>query len=306
MQRFSRAVFLPVIALSISTEALAQGPRLPGVAIVEIDDIAQSGKAAALTAMIQSSIAATNKFRVIEREQLAKLERKQTLEKRGTITSRDNGRIGGFEGADYLIYGSITTLSASKKSDMGATLIRGIFSSQGSQSQSCYTGKITLGLDIKISDKQTGQIRYVKRIDESQSSSICGDEIPQADSTVLMRSAADKVASGLITSVFPIKVADVGSDGVITLNYGEGSLRSGDYLTIFEPGKALVDPDTGAPMGTSERRIGIVEVIDVQSRFSRAKAVAGFTMDPPQVRFVARTMTKDDQEAFKPGKKKKN
>lgn len=305
MRRVERAAVVALIIAISSAPVVAQGPRVPGVAIAEIDDIAQSGKSAALTAMILSSIAATNKFRVIEREQLAKLEREQVLAKRGTITSRDNGRIGGFEGADFLIYGSITTLSASKKTDMGATLLKGLFTPQGSSSQSCYQGKITLGLDIKITEKQTGLIRYVKRIDESQTSSICGEELPQADTSALMRSAADKVASGLITSVFPIKVADVADDGVITLNYGEGSVRMGDFLTVFEPGKALVDPDTGAPMGTSERRVGIVQVIDVQTRFSRAKAVAGFVTDPPQVKFVARPTTRDDQDAFRPGKKKK-
>ncbi|MEG3123849.1 CsgG/HfaB family protein [Sphingomonas sp. GB1N7] len=305
MSRLIRALSL-LSFLLIASEANAQS-RQPIVAVARIDDLAQSNKSAALTAMILSAVAGTSKFRVVEREQLGNLVGEQGLARKGVVTSRNRGKVGGFEGVDYLIYGSITNFSANKKSDIGSTFLLGALSgSKSTTTTACYKGSVTLSLDIKITDGQSGQIRYVKRLDEVQSAgTICGEGVPEANASALLRSAADKVAIGLVTTVYPIKVADVQQDGTITLNYGEGAVKVGDTLAVFDSGKVVLDPDTGQPMGTSEIRLGLIQITDVQTRMSKAKAVAGFTA-PPQVKAIARPATQDDISAFKGMKKKKN
>lgn len=304
MSKLIRA-FTLVSSLLICSEASAQS-RQPIVAVAHIDDLANSGQSAALTAMILSAVAGTSKFRVMEREQLGNLVTEQGLAKKGMVTSRNGGKIGGFEGVDYLIYGSITTFSASKKTDLGSTFLLGALSGKNSNSATCYRGSVTLSLDIKITDGESGQIRYVKRLDEVQSAgTICGEGVPEANASVLLRSAADKVATGLVTAVYPIKVADVQEDGTITLNYGEGAVKVGDTLAVFEPGKVVLDPDTGQPMGSSEIRLGLIQITDVQTRMSKARPVAGFAA-PPQVKAIARPASQDDINAFKGVKKKKN
>ncbi|MFX6201973.1 hypothetical protein ABTF50_21465, partial [Acinetobacter baumannii] len=45
----------------------------PVVAIYEMDDVAHSGQAETFSRMIETSIAATSKFRIIERQNLDKL-----------------------------------------------------------------------------------------------------------------------------------------------------------------------------------------------------------------------------------------
>lgn len=294
-----------ISVLLISNVASAQSHQ-PIVAVAKIDDLANSGQSAALTAMILSAVAGTSKFRVMERQQLGNLVSEQGLARNGMVTSRNGGKVGGFAGVDYLIYGSITTFSASKKADMGSTFLGNLLSGKNSTTNvTCYKGTVTLSLDIKITDGESGQIRYVKRLDEVQNAgTICGGGVPEANASALLRSAADKVATGLVTAVYPIKVADVQDDGTITLNYGEGAVKVGDFLAVFTQGKVVMDPDTGQPMGNSEIRLGLIQITDVQTRMSKAKPVAGFAT-PAQVRAIVRPATQDDIAAFKPGKKKK-
>lgn len=284
----------PVIlgSLAFSGTAWAQGQ--PIVAIAKIDDNAGSGQSNTLTQMMLTALASTQKFRVVEREQLDVLMQEQQRAKAGQVKSRSGGATGGFEGADYLIYGTITTLSASKKSNFGATLGMSMLAGENAQPTNCYSGEVTLSLDIRITEAATGQIRYVQRIDETKKAgTICGEGVPQTNATELFRSAADRVASGLVTTVYPIKVAAVQGDGSMTLNYGTGTLQVSDYVTVFRPGEAVIDPDTGKSLGSSEEFVGIAQVTDVQTSFSKARPVAGFDF-PPAARDIVRPATQDD------------
>lgn len=300
-----RALTFSLLALTMSGLALAQANKQPIVAVAKIDDNAGSGQAETLTQMMLTAIAATQKFRVMERGQAGVLLQEQQRAKSGLVTSRNGGKVGGFQGADYLIYGTITTLSVTKKSNIGATLGMGLLSGgSSSQPQNCYGGEVTLSLDIRITDGETGQIRYVKRIDEKKKAgTICGEGVPQVNATELFRSAADNVAAGLVTTVYPMKVANAQPDGTLMLNYGEGTLKVGDMVTIFRPGEAVIDPDTGRSLGSSEQRMGIAQITDVQSSFSKAKGVAGFDY-PAQTLDIARLSTSDDLSAYPKGKNK--
>lgn len=303
--RFCSRFIAGLAALSVSYPALAQSQGQPIVAVAQMDDNAGSGQAKTLTQMMLTAIAASQKFRVMERGQLDVMAQEQQRGRAGVVTTRNGGQVGGFQGADYLIYGTITTLSVTKKSDIGASLGLALASGSNRSAENCYSGEVTLSLDIRITDGETGQIRYVKRIDEKKKAgTICGEGVPQVNATELFRSAADKVASGLVTTVYPIKVANAQGDGTLMLNYGEGTLKVGDYVTIFRAGEAVIDPDTGRSIGSTEERIGIAQITDVQSSFSKAKGVAGFDM-PAQIRDIARVSTSDDLGAYPKAKLKR-
>jgi hypothetical protein len=100
-----------------------------------------------------------------------------------------------------------------------------------------------------------------------------------------------------------MKVANAQADGTLMLNYGEGTLKVGDMVTIFRPGESVIDPDTGRSLGSSEQRMGIAQITDVQSSFSKAKGVAGFDY-PAQTLDIARLSTSDDLSAYPKGKNK--
>lgn len=288
-------------AILVSAPAFAQKGK-PIVAIYQMDDVARSGQADTFSRMIETAIVATSKFRVMERERLGKLVGEQARAKAGLVTSNTPGKIGGFEGADYLIYGSITTVSVTRKADIGANLVSGLFSGNASQPR-CSNAVATVSVDIKITDANSGEVKYVTRIDETQKSAAsCGPDA-QVDSAILLRSAAEKVATGLVTTIYPIQIASVQADGVIVLNYGEGAVQPGAVMGVYTKGEAIVDPATGEVIGNNESRIGFIRVTDVTGRISKALAASDFAY-APTVGSIVRPATTADLAALS-GKKKK-
>ena len=252
----------------------------PVVAIYKIDDPAQSGQAATFSAMIETAIESTSKFRVIEREHLGKLMNEQAGARSGLLTTNTPGRSGGFEGADFLIYGSITSLQAVARRDIGSSLVAG-FLSGNRRAPQCANTYATLGVDIKITDASSGEVRYVTHIDDTQKSAASCNGSAQVDQASLLRSAAEKVATGLVTSIYPIQVAAVQADGEYVLNYGAGSITPGAVMAVYQRGAAIRDPATGEVLSTDETKLGLLRVTEVGPRVSKAVPGSGFAAAAP-------------------------
>ena len=45
-------------------------------------------------------------------------------------------------------------------------------------------------------------------------------------------------------------------------------LKVGDTLNVIDPGEDLIDPDTGAKLGSTEQATGTAEVVEVQDKFA--------------------------------------
>lgn len=300
-----RNLILAIGAISLLfCHSVASAQDKPVVGIYQLDDFTNSGQAEAFSAMIETAISASGKFRVMERSRLNKLVAEQGKSKGGMVTSNKPGKVGGFEGVDYLVYGSITGLSMQQKADLGAALIGGMLGGNSS-SNNCRSGEVTLSADIKITDAATGEVRYVTRINEKQKAgTACGNADAQIDATGLLRSAADNVATGLVTAIYPIQIAAVQPDGVIVLNYGEGALSVGRYLTIFQAGDKIVDPATGEVIGSNEFALGVVQVTDVLARLSKAAPVGTFSA-APTVGAIARDASADEIKKAKKSPKKR-
>lgn len=300
---YVRAIFLVIFAyLGFAAPVAAQDK--PIVAIYQMDDLTGSGQAEAFSAMIETAISASGKFRVMERSRMNKLLAEQGKSKGGLVTTNRPGKVGGFEGVDYLVYGTITGISMQHKSDIGAALVGSMLGASGNASN-CRTGEVTLSADIKITDSDTGEVRYVTRINQKQKAgTACGGADAQIDATGLLRTAADNIATGLVTAIYPIQVAAVQPDGVIVLNYGQGALLEGAYLTIFQAGEKIVDPATGEVIGSNEFELGVVQVTDVLARLSKAAPVGAFA-GTPAVGSIARPASDDEVKRAKKSSKRR-
>lgn len=291
------ACLLAWFALS-NAPAFAQGKR-PVVAIYEIEDLSGNNLAPQFSTMIETAITGTNKFRVMERSGMNKLMREQGGAKAGLLTTNRPGKVGGFEGADYLVYGTITTISAKQKSNFGASLLGGLGSN--GPSPNCSNTVASLEADIKITDANTGEVRYATRISEVQKGSTSCGTAGQIDTAALLRGAADKVATGLVITIYPIQIAAVQPDGSFVLNYGAGAITPGAIMTVFQKGESIVDPATGEVIGNNETPFGQIQITDVQPRFSKAVPVSNFAVMPP-VGSIVRVAT---QAELSSAKKKK-
>lgn len=294
MQRLLTFLML-IVALPTGLSATTvSAQQLPIVGIAQMDDSAQTGAADTLSTMLETAIISTGKFRIIERSRLGRLEGEQANARTGRVTTNRPGRRGGFEGVDFLIYGSITGVSQQSRGDIGSTMLAGVF---GNRNASCGRSQVSLTLDIRITDTNTGEVKLATNIVETaQSSTVCNAQ-GQVDTTVLMRAAANRIARQMVTTIYPIQVAAVQPDGILVLNYGSDTLNMGDRLLIFAPGEEIRDPTTGRVIDRMESAsFGVYEIMQQTVRTSRARAL-GTVTTAPTVGSQARNATEDEIRA---------
>lgn len=292
-----RIILLAVLGglLPNAAHAIKETSNAPVVVVKEIEDSSKTGLSDQLSRMIETEIERTNKFRVIEQRKGADLN----------PSARGVGAQ-----ADLYVYGYIASKGEAKKSDFfkayGKRLKRCLITGckNGDQVQECYTTEIEMRVDIKILDVRSGLARHTSppRSERVKSTANCGKDTG-IDASALLSEVARKAAVGLAKAIYPIRVAALQPDGAIMLNYGEGSIDKDSYLTIYKIGDPVIDPVTKDVIATNDVRKGVVQVIEVQARFSRARPVAPFTV-PPVVGDTAREPTDEDQGLI-PGTKRK-
>ena len=277
--------------------------RKPLVSVSKIEDLAKSGQADAFAKMIETAVTQTGKFRVFE-DNHAILAEHQAKAAAGIITTRTPGKRGGFTGADFLIYGTITTASRSTKDDKAGTIQGGFMKDLGvalgrktgltsmgdaigGNQRNCAKATASLAIDVKIVDGESGEIKYADSLNPTidSRSSCTGD--PVVDYRVLLRNAATQIAGALVTSSFPVRVVAVLPDGTVMLDYGVGTIRVGDTYTVFGTGEKILDFN-GAVLSEGEgAALGNIRVVDVQAKFSKALPTGAF-VSPPQRGMIAR------------------
>lgn len=291
------------LTIGLSMPAHAQNSK-PIVGIAQMEDLSGGGNADNFVAMIETAVISSGKFRIIERARLATLMEEQGLSLSGTTTTNAPGQIGGFEGVDYLIYGTISSISATNRSDFGGSLLRGMLGGRNQPTQDCYKTRVRMEADIRITDTETGEVRYATRISEEQdSATVCGGG-SQIDSSALLRSSADQISTGLVTAIFPIQVAAVQSDGTVILNFGQGAVQRGDYLMIYGEATEIPDPSGTGTIKIDGEQQGAIQVTEVQSAFSRAVQVSSFSV-PLGVGAIARPVDRDTVKALQKAQRRR-
>jgi len=308
-------------ASSVMAQAQAPGtPHKPVVSVDDISDMAQTGQGPVLQEMITTAVINTGKFRVMERgaQGTGVLLKEQAGAKSGLYTSKTPGKIGGFEGVDFKVYGTITTGGATTSRNTAASagmsaagavagsMFGGQFGSSVNRTfqanSNCTNSAASLAVDIRITDASTGEARYAKHITEVHRSGVqCGGSAAQVDLGDLLRSAAQSVSVGLVTMMYPVKVVDVDGSQVM-FNYGEGLLAPGEVYALFSQGRQIIDPDNGAVIGNSEKFMALVRVTEVLPKMSKGQVILADV--PPTVGAVAREASPEDMRRLSPGKRR--
>jgi len=158
---FARAA-LAAIALMGAATAWAAGDR-PVLAVTEFQNQrgagwGRGGVGWELAGMLTNELAATGKFRMVERSQLESVLQEQNLAASGRVQGGTGARIGKLVGADYLVTGTVTSYEENTKGTGGGVSFKGI--SLGGKSQRAY-----LAVDLRVIDATTGEIAFVRTIE---------------------------------------------------------------------------------------------------------------------------------------------
>ena len=213
--------------------------------------------------MVSTALVKTNKLRVIERDRLDVL-----MQERGLSMARiiSGGATGQLKGVDYILTGSITQLGYSETANS--------FGNFASASKSA-----SMSVDLKVVNAHTGEIGLAETVQVSHSGGVAiqvkdnvfgsaGDKNQLLGA--VMRKSANNATALIVTSIYPIKIVNVGSDGTIVLNYGNSLLEKGDILDVFSVGEEFIDLDTGETLGNEEVFVTKIKVSSSTSKFSKA------------------------------------
>ena len=267
-----KAFVVLFISLNINTQ------ELPVIAITEIQSSVDSrywqdyknSKAVNFQTMLETQLVQTKRFKIIERNRIDEVLSEQALQ--GEFSQNNTQmKVGG---VDYIVYGSITKFGSKRKNiNTGAVSVVKLISE--------------FGVDLKVVDVLTGEIIKAETVDISletgsgTSTNSFGISDTLADPLSDIQRSAAKSASALIAeSIFPIKLITWDEEKETCcayLNYGDAIISVGDIFRVIEQGKSFVDPDTGLRLGSTEKTVSKLRVIEVLENFSKAEIIDGKT-----------------------------
>src|SRR5208283_4101997 len=260
------ASYLAIAVFAVSS-TYSQTDKKVSIGIGEIQSSIRGADTQSFGTMLETQLVKTNKFRIIERSRLEQILQEKGLSVAGI--SSGTGKLSGVAGVDYLVYGSITKLGAAGKD----VSVRGFGFSNA---------KVEMAVDLRVVDSSTGEILYADTVEETVEGSSrlsirgmnTGDSAgdPLAD---VQRLTAKSITARIVTTIYPIKVIAVQGDGLVVVNYGDSVLTAGDQLKILEIGESFKDPDTGQALGAEEKQVGLLQIVEANSKFSKAKVING-------------------------------
>ena len=248
---------LLMACLFLSTTLYSQGK--PVIAVGEITSAVGGFNTLSIQLALENALQKTNKYTMMERTRLDALLQERGLSMSGVTDGRSD--LSGFSGVDYLVYGSVSNITLERKNALIA-----------------FSCDASLSMNVRVVDVNTGEIRLSESVFVEAVLNTVFDEsdpcsgISLSNINIMGEETSDDIANKLTTAIFPIKVARV-SKGQVYLNYGEGSLQSGQPLTIKEIGEGFLDPDTGEVLGAEETTTAVIVVTDVRKSFSIGEVV---------------------------------
>lgn len=225
----------------------------------------------------------TGRYMVLERENIQGVLREQDFGASGRTTAEGGAKIGQISRAQILVQGSVTEFGATESGGAGIA-IQG-FSFGGSESTA------VVGIDLRIYDTTTGHIlasKACRGISKASGSSIgyaggdFGFSTGGSASTPMdfavraaIQQAVDFITIELNRVPWAGRVANV-KDNIVYINAGrENGIQIGDRFDVFKEGEAIVDPESGISLGSETTRIGEIEVVAVEEKFSKATPING-------------------------------
>lgn len=278
-----------VMSALVMTLAIAAAPRLawaqakPRIAVMNFQNNSQFnwwgdqlGGAAADEVITQ--LLKTNKFSVIERQQLQAILQEQHLGQSGLTNPATAAKVGQLLGAQLIMTGSITQFSI-ERTQLGVRGIGGAYSKAESK------------MDVRVIDVTTGEILLAsegtgsKRMGGGYFKGVEGERtFDQGAASEALRPAVEDVVAKIAAQTFkvasvmpPVPAAQiVGSrEGSFYINKGQGAgIKVGQRFSVEHVVDEIKDAD-GKVLDRVTKQTGVLEVTQVLANSAIAKLVEG-------------------------------
>ncbi|HEY0178876.1 MAG TPA: CsgG/HfaB family protein [Dokdonella sp.] len=111
-----------------------------------------------LSGMLSNELSSSGDFRVVERSRLEKVLEEQNLAASGRVRSGTGAKMGQVTGADYLVFGTVTSYEENTADTGGGLSFRGI--SLGGKKSEAY-----LAVDVRVVNASTGEVDFSRTIE---------------------------------------------------------------------------------------------------------------------------------------------
>jgi curli biogenesis system outer membrane secretion channel CsgG len=239
-----------------------------------------------LTEMLTTTLTATGRFVVLERQQMQAITAEQDLNAAGRVNKETGAAQGHIIGAQAMITGDITGYSYTQQS-VGASALNVI---KGLKVGASRVSAAVI-VDLRMVDAATGEVLasatgngnasatgvaadLTKDDQQISSSGAWSTPLGQASRAAITR-VVEQLVAGLPEPRWSAKIVDV-RGAVVYLNAGvDGGVSPGLVLEVYEAQPALIDPDTGKNLGAPDKLLGEIEVDSVKTGFSTARILSG-------------------------------
>ncbi len=279
-----RIVLVLTLALLFS---LSNAQLKKRVAVSRFEDRAGTGYnhlGEGVADMLVTALVKSNKFFVLERQELEKVLGEQKLGESGLVTAETAPKLGKLLGVELLVVGSVSEFGT-KESQVsgGISFLGGGIKRKTSRAV----------VDIRLINTVTGEIVAAEKEEGEESSTGIAvryedidfnnmDSWDDTDIGKACRKAIDGVVELIVNNMASIpwsgKVLKVNADGTLLMKPGsEGNVKVGMEFDIFRIGESIKDPDTGLDLGAEETKIGKVKVVEdaLKGKAAKAKIVDG-------------------------------
>lgn len=240
-----------------------------------------------LSIMLESALNDTDRFVLVDRNQLGNVIREQDLAASGrTAQAQGVAQTGKIRPAKYIASGSITEVEHSASGKDGGIGFGGI--RIGGKREEAQVTAI-----IKITDSTTGEIvaqeRVIGRAGRTglkigiRRGGFSGDlggfeKTPLGEAAQdVIDQAAEFIASEMEDYPAEGNVIRVANNGQILINRGaEYGITTGQEMVMRTMGEEIIDPMTGAVLGVERGQVmGRLRVVRVEDKFSYCEVVEG-------------------------------
>jgi curli biogenesis system outer membrane secretion channel CsgG len=220
----------------------------------------------------------SSKFSVIERDKLNLVLKEQGLAQTGAVDPSTAAKVGKLLGVKYIIMGGIDKFNIDNtKGGVGK------FGVGGNLTQSkvtinfrlvdTTTAERILSLSADGEVKKGGGFVGGTSLSRDAEWGLASETIQKAAKAVVEKFTTGEYLARVTGAATPAggiegKIIKVeGNKAYINLGASSG-IKMGDKFNVISVGEALVDPDTGAKLGASEKQTGNGAVVEVQDKFA--------------------------------------
>lgn len=240
-----------------------------------------------LALMLESALFDTNRFVIVDRQELGDVLTEQDLQASGrAAASTQVAQTGLVRSAKYLATGAVTRVDENTSGDSGGIGFRGIRIGAGSN-------KASIEVVVRLVDTTTGQVVASKRISGEAggtqlrlgfSRNGVGGDLGGFAKTPVGEAAQDCISQAAIFIAQEMEDYEITANVVlarneeqIVINRGEDfGVDVGQVFVVREAGEILTDPDTGEVLDVFEgAETARIEVTRVTEKVAYCKLVSG-------------------------------